>query len=89
MAPFFSGVEPHLCNSGRVHNEEQFCEIILNLDQWIRRRCRLKTFIIKSTGGIFARRSGTICAILVECIMRNNSVKLFRIWISRSGGNVV
>ena len=22
----------HLCNFGRVHHEEQFCEIILNLD---------------------------------------------------------
>ena len=26
-----------------------------------------------------------ISAILVECIMRNNSVKLFRIWTSGSG----
>ena len=32
----------HLCNFGRRHHEEQFCEIILNLDQWFRRRCRLK-----------------------------------------------
>ena len=24
----------HLCNFGRRHHEEQFCEIILNLDQW-------------------------------------------------------
>ena len=23
----------HLCNFGRAHHEEQFCEIILNLDQ--------------------------------------------------------
>ena len=23
----------HLCNFGRRHHEEQFCEIILNLDQ--------------------------------------------------------
>ena len=28
---------------------------------------------------------GTICEILVECIMRNNSVKLFSIWVSGSG----
>ena len=34
----------HLCNCGRVHHEEQFCEIIFNFDQWIR-RCRLKPFI--------------------------------------------
>ena len=25
---------------------EQFCEIILNLDQWFRRRCHLKIFLI-------------------------------------------
>ena len=24
----------HLCNFGRVHHEEQFREIILNLDKW-------------------------------------------------------
>ena len=29
------------------------------------------------------------CAILVEGIMRNNSVQLFRIWASGSGGDVV
>ena len=28
----------HLCNIGRRHHEEQFCEIILNLDQWFRRK---------------------------------------------------
>ena len=30
-----------------------------------------------SSGGSFIQGSGTICAILVEDIMRNNSVKLF------------
>ena len=30
----------HLCNIERRHHEEQPCEIILNLDQWFRRRCR-------------------------------------------------
>ena len=30
-----------------------------------------------SFGGPFVQQSGTICAILVEGIMRNNSVKLF------------
>ena len=33
--------------------------------------------------------SKTICAILVEGIMRNNSVKLFQIWTSGSGGDGV
>ena len=34
----------HLWNFGRGHHEEQFCEIILNLGQWFRRRCPLKGF---------------------------------------------
>ena len=56
---------------------EQFCEIILNLDQWFRRKCRLKVFLIWSSDSPFVQRSVTICASLVEGIMRNNSVKLF------------
>ena len=30
-----------MCNFGREHHEKHFCEIILNLDQWFRRRCHL------------------------------------------------
>ena len=52
-----------LCNIGRSHHEEQFCEIILNLDQWFRGRCRLKIFLIWSSSGRFVQRSGAICAI--------------------------
>ena len=70
---------------GRRHHEEQFCEIILNLGQWFRRRCHLNIFLIWSCGGPFVQQSGTICAILVEGIMRNNSVNLFRIWANDSG----
>ena len=33
-------------NFGRDHHEEHFCENILNLDQWFRRRCLLKIFLI-------------------------------------------
>ena len=66
----------HLCNFGRRHHEEQFCGIILNLDQWFRRRCLLKIFLIWSSGGHFIQRSRTICEILVEGIKRKNSVKL-------------
>ena len=40
-----------------------------------------------SSGGHFVQRR-TICAILVEVIKRNNSVSLFRIWTSGSGGDV-
>ena len=59
----------HLCNFGRRHHEEQFCEIILKLDQWLR--------VFKGIFDLALERSGTIYAILVEGIMRNNFVKLF------------
>ena len=64
----------HLCKFGR-RRHEQSCEIILNLDQRIRRKCCLKVFLILSSGSPFVQPSITICAILVEGIMRNNSVK--------------
>ena len=66
----------HLCNFGRGYQVEQFGEIILNLDQRFR-RCPLKLFLMWSSGGPFVEQGGTICAILVAGIMRNNSVKLF------------
>ena len=43
--PFCSAERNHLCNFGRGFQEEQFCEIILNLGQWFRRRCCLKDFL--------------------------------------------
>ena len=42
-----------------------------------------------SSGNLFVQRSGTVCAILVEGIKIKNSVNLFRIWASGSGGDVV
>ena len=67
----------NLCNNGRRHHEEQPREIILNFDQCFRRKCHLKVFLIWSSGSPFIQQSITTCAILVECIKRNNSVKLF------------
>ena len=80
--PFCSAEGNHLCNSGRGYQEEQFCEIILNLYQWFRRRSLLKIFLIWSPCGPFVKWSGTICAILVQLFMRNNSVNLSQIWAS-------
>ena len=74
--PFCSAERNHLCDFGRRHHEEQFCEITLNLDQWFK-RCHLKVFLIWSSGSPFVQQSRTICAISVKGIMRNNSVKLF------------
>ena len=62
---------------GLRYHEEGFCEIIMNLDQWFRRKCHLKIFLIWSSDGPYVQRSVTICAILVECILINNYVKLF------------
>ena len=74
---FCSAGPNHLSNFGRGYHEKQFFEIILNLDQWFRRRCVLKIFLIWSSDDHFVQPSKTICAILVEGIMRNNSMKLF------------
>ena len=43
--PFSSAENNQLCNFGRGYYEEQFCEIILNLGQWFRRRCHFKDFL--------------------------------------------
>ena len=34
----------HLCNFGGRHHEEQYCTIILNLDQRVQQEMRLKAF---------------------------------------------
>ena len=56
MALLFSGAEAFV-QFDRRHHEEQFCETIFNLDQWFKRRCRLKLFLIWSSGGPFVQRS--------------------------------
>ena len=43
---FCSVEHNHLCNFGSGYDEEQFCDIILNLDQWLRRKSHLKIFLI-------------------------------------------
>ena len=53
------------------------------------RRCLLNIFLIWSSGSHFVLQSEIISAILVEDIMRYNSVNLFRIRASGSGGCVV
>ena len=44
--PFCSAEQNHFCNFGKRCYEEQFCEIILNLDLWLRKKCCLKIFLI-------------------------------------------
>ena len=43
--PFCLAQLNHLYKFGRVHYEEHFCQMILNLDQWFKRRCSLKTYL--------------------------------------------
>ena len=50
--PFCSAEHIHLCKFGRGCYEEKFCEIILNLGQWVRRRCRLKDFLSGALAGL-------------------------------------
>ena len=45
--PFCSAEQNHLCNFGRGYLEEQFCEIILNFDQWYRGRFHVKILYLE------------------------------------------
>ena len=49
----------------------------------------LKRFLITSSGSPPVQWRGTIYAILKEGIMGNIDVKLYEIWTSGSGGDVV
>ena len=78
----------HLCNIWRIHHAKLFCKIILNLDQWFRRKSGLKVFLIWSlSGSPCVQRSINMCAIFVRGIKRNKFVKLFWIWVIGSGGD--
>ena len=61
--PLCSGDWNHFCNFSRRNHEELFCEIILNLDQWFRRKCHLKVFLVWSSGSPFVQLSVSICAL--------------------------
>ena len=43
----FSGVDSFV-QFAKVHHEGQFYEVSLNLEQWFRRRCRLRCFLSRS-----------------------------------------
>ena len=51
---FCSVEQNHLCNFSRGHHEEQFCEIVLNYDEWFRRCCS-KDFLSRALiAGMFS-----------------------------------
>ena len=39
-------VRNHLCNFSKIHHEEKFCLIILNLDQSFRKKFCLKIYLL-------------------------------------------
>ena len=73
--PLCSAEWDHLCNFGRRHYEEHFCEI-LNLDQWFQ-EILFKLILIFSSCGTFVQQSRTISAISEEGLIGNRPVKLF------------
>ena len=87
--PFCSAVRNHLCNFGREYQEEQFCEINLNLGPSVVQELSFEIFLIWSSGNPSVQWSRIIYAILKEGIMGNTHVKLYEIRNSGSGGDVV
>ena len=59
--PFCSAEHNHLCKFGRGSYEEQFCEIILNLGKWFRRRCCLKYFLSGALEALLFGGSEPLC----------------------------
>ena len=59
-----------------IMQEEQFCEITLNLGRWIRRRCHLKNSYLELWWPLCWLEE-TLYALLVEGIMGNLHVKSF------------
>ena len=50
--PLCSREQNHLHNFSRGYYEEHLCEIILKLDQWFKRRCRLKDFLSRAPAAV-------------------------------------
>ena len=76
--PFCPADQNHLSNFCRGNNAEQFCGIILNLDQM-----SLKDLLSRALAALMFGRA--VYAILVESIIKNIPVKLFQLWTSGSG----
>ena len=86
--PFCSAQRTHLCNFRRGYQEEHFCEIILNLGQWFRRRCLLKDFLSGALATLLFSGAEPFMQFLKEGFMGNIHVKLYEIR-SGFGGDVV
>ena len=64
----------HLCNISGGYHEEQFPEVILNLNQLFK-RCPLKEFLSRALVALMFCRVKPFFAILVEGIMGNIHMK--------------
>ena len=75
-----------MCNFGREYQQEQFCEIILNLGQWFR-RCLFNDFL---SGALVTRLYSGAEPFMQfkEGIMGNIGVKLYENRTSASGDAV-
>ena len=81
----------HLCNCNRYH-EEQLCKIIWNMDQWFRRKCRLKVclwqpfcsmernYLCIFGRGYYERRYCEIILNFGSVVQEEMSSKIFIIW---------
>ena len=52
-----------MCNVGRGHYEEYFCEIILNFGHWLRGRCHLKKFLFLAPVAILSTEQTRWCNV--------------------------
>ena len=89
--PFCSAEQNNLClcNFGRGYPEEQFYKNYFEFGPVVQEEITLERFLILSSGSHPVQWSRTIYAIFVKSSVRNNSVNLFCIWTSGSGGDVV
>ena len=60
---FYSAERNHFCNFKRRYQESQFCEIILNSDQWFRRRCHLKYFFSGALAAYYSVEWNHLCNV--------------------------
>ena len=101
--PFCSAEQNHLCNFGRGYQEEQFCEIIFNLDQWLEEEILFKyisylvlwrpfcsaeqNYLCNFGRGYQEEQFCEIIFNLDKWLRRRCLLKIFLIW--RSGGPFV
>ena len=76
--PLCSAERNHLCSFGPGFYEEHFCEIYnFEFETVVQKEMSFKDISYLEVWLPFFQRSGTICAISIEGIMRKDYVKLF------------